>query len=155
MSIIDYVSEKTIKIGLTGKTKGEILKELVELLFNSGKIKAPDKIYEAVIEREKLCSTGFEHGVAIPHPRQGQPDIVEQLVIAFGSTKDGIDFDALDGKPVFIFFMLAAPNDQEHLRTLARLSRMLKKEEFRDELLKAKTPEDILKIIKRREEELN
>jgi fructose-specific phosphotransferase system IIA component len=155
MSIINYFSEKTVKVGLTGRTKDEVLKELVELLFKSGKIKAPDKIYEAVVEREKLCSTGFEHGVAIPHPRQGQPDIVEELVIAFGSTKEGIDFDALDGNPVHIFFMLAAPNDQEHLRTLARLSRMLKKEEFRDELLKARSPEDILRIIRKREEELN
>ncbi|MGQ9707088.1 MAG: PTS sugar transporter subunit IIA [bacterium] len=155
MSIINYISEKTIRIGLISRTKDDVLKELVDLVFNSGKIKASEPIYEAVVEREKLCSTGFEHGVAIPHPRQGQPDIVEELVIAFGSTKEGIDFDALDGKPVFIFFMLAAPNDQEHLRTLARLSRMLKKEEFRDELINAKSPEEVLKAIKKREEELS
>ncbi|HEC80254.1 MAG TPA: PTS sugar transporter subunit IIA [Firmicutes bacterium] len=142
-------------MGLTGKTKDEILKEMVEVLSNSGNIKDPNRIYEAVVERERLCSTGFEHGVAIPHPRQGQPDIVENLTIAFGSSKNGVDFEALDEEPVYIFFMLAAPNDQEHLRALARLSRMLKKEEFREELNKAKTPDDVLKLISKREEELS
>ncbi|OQX90499.1 MAG: hypothetical protein B6D57_02865 [Candidatus Coatesbacteria bacterium 4484_99] len=155
MRIADHISSKTIKIGLTGKTKDEILKEMVEVLSNSGNIKDPNRIYEAVVERERLCSTGFEHGVAIPHPRQGQPDIVENLTIAFGSSKNGVDFEALDEEPVYIFFMLAAPNDQEHLRALARLSRMLKKEEFREELNKAKTPDDVLKLISKREEELS
>ena len=80
---------------------------------------------------------------------------MENLTIAFGSSKNGVDFEALDEEPVYIFFMLAAPNDQEHLRALARLSRMLKKEEFREELNKAKTPDDVLKLISKREEELS
>jgi mannitol/fructose-specific phosphotransferase system IIA component (Ntr-type) len=76
------------------------------------------------------------------------------LVVALGRSKEGIDFEALDGELVHLFFLLAAPNDQEHLRALARLSRMLKDEDFRAKLMSAKTPGDVKKIIEDREGEL-
>jgi fructose-specific phosphotransferase system IIA component len=141
-------------MSLVSKNKEEVLDEMVELISRTNKIKEIDKIKEAVRDRENLCSTGFESGVAIPHPRQGQPDIVEDVVVAFGRSDDGIDFDALDGQPVYLFFMLAAPDDQKHLRVLARLSRMLKDEEFRLKLLEVDTPSEVLNILKEREEQL-
>lgn len=154
MKIIDHIREETIKLDLVSKNKDDVIIELVDLVAKSEEVNDKDKILKAVIEREKLCSTGFENGVAIPHPRQGQPDVVNSLVTAFGRSKGGIDFEALDGEPVYLFFLLAAPNDQEHLRVLARLSRMLKDEKFRNKLSSAKTPAEVLKIIEDREKEL-
>jgi len=154
MKISEHISEKTIKMDLVSKKKDDVIVELVDLVMQSEEITDRERILKAVIEREKLCSTGFEHGVAIPHPRQGQPGIVNNLVTAFGRSKGGIDFEALDGEPVYLFFLLAAPSDQEHLRALARLSRMLKDEGFRSKLLSAKAPGDVLKTFVEREKEL-
>lgn len=154
IKVIDYIDENLIKMGLVSRDKDEVLDEMVELLSRTDKISDVDKIKEAVHDRERLCSTGFENGVAIPHPRQGQPDIVDDVLVAFGRSDEGIDFEALDGKPVYLFFMLAAPDDQKHLRVLARLSRMLKDEEFRLKLLEAETPPEVIEIMKNREEEL-
>jgi fructose-specific phosphotransferase system IIA component len=154
MRISDHISDQTIKLDLVSKTKDDVIVELVDLILKSNEITNREQILKAVIEREKLCSTGFEHGVAIPHPRQGQPGVVNKLVVALGRSKEGIDFEALDGELVHLFFLLAAPNDQEHLRALARLSRMLKDEDFRAKLMSAKTPADVKKIIEDREGEL-
>lgn len=152
MKISDFIDPDAIEINLKGKTKDEILEELVDLVVNSGKVNDKEKILTAVIEREKLCSTGFENGVAIPHPRQGHPDVVGELVAAFGRSSDGIDFDALDGEPVYIFFLLCAPSDSEHLKALAKLSRFLKKKSCRERLIAAQSPEEILTIIEEEEE---
>jgi len=154
IKVMDYISEDLIKLSLVSRTKDDVLNEMVELLMRSGKISDIEKIKDAVRDRERLCSTGFENGVAIPHPRQGQPDIVEDVVVAFGRCDAGVEFEALDGAPVNLFFMLAAPDDQKHLRVLARLSRMLKDEEFRIKLLESKTPAEALEIMKEREEAL-
>ncbi|MCP4230149.1 MAG: PTS sugar transporter subunit IIA [bacterium] len=152
MKISDFVDPDAIEVNLKAKTKSEVLEELVESIVATGKVKDSDKILAAVIEREKLCSTGFENGVAIPHPRQGHPDVVEELVAGFGRAGDGIDFDALDGEPVYLFFLLCAPSDSEHLKALAKLSRFLKKKSCRERLMAAQSPEDILTIIEEEEE---
>ncbi len=152
MKISDFIAPDAIEINLKAKNKDEVLEELVDLVVETGKVKDRDKILTAVIEREKLCSTGFENGVAIPHPRQGHPDVVDELVAAFGRVGDGIDFDALDGEPVYIFFLLCAPSDSEHLKALAKLSRFLKKKSCRERLMAAQSAEEILVIIEEEEE---
>lgn len=151
MKISEFVDANGIKMELEAEDKEGVLRELVALAAKTGKITDEMAILKAVRERENLCSTGFENGAAIPHPRQGHPEIVKELVAVFGRSTPGIDFEALDEKPVHLLFLLCAPTDSEHLRALAKLSRFLKKEPVRKKLLEAGAPEDIMAVIKEEE----
>lgn len=151
MKITDFVDPSGIQMEIAAQDKDGVLRELVALAAGTGKISDEIAILKAVRERENLCSTGFENGAAIPHPRQGHPDIVKELVAVFARSSKGIDFEALDEKPVHLFFLLCAPTDSEHLRALAKLSRFLKKEAVRKTLLEAKTSDDVLAVIKEEE----
>lgn len=151
MKISEFIDTSGIKMELEAQEKDGVLRELVALAGATGHITDELAILKAVRERENLCSTGFENGAAIPHPRQGHPDIVGKLVAVFARSTQGIDFEALDEKPVHLFFLLCAPTDSEHLRALAKLSRFLKKEAVRKRLMEAKTPEDVMAVIKEEE----
>lgn len=150
MQIMDFLSSDAIKLSLESKNKKDAIKELVEVLFKSGKIKDKKKMIQTLLEREELGSTGIGQGIAIPH---GKSDTVSDLAAAFGLSQDGISFDSLDGEPVNIFFMLVAPEGAAgaHLKALARISSLLKDKYFRKSLLAAKTPEDVVKIIQEEE----
>ena len=128
-------------------TKKEVLEELVQLLSKEGKINDVKLTVEVLIEREKLGSTGIGQGIAIPHAKSDQ---VTEVVAAFGLSRRGVQFDALDGEPVNIFFLLVAPPDAAamHLKALARISRLLKDKFFRQSLRETKTSAEILKLIK-------
>ncbi len=152
MKISEFVDARAIKMELEARDKEGVLRELVALVATTGKITDELAILKAVRERENLCSTGFENGAAIPHPRQGHPDIVKELVAAFGRSTAGVEFEALDGKPVHLFFLLCAPTDSDHLKALAKLSRFLKKESFREKLIDAKAPDDVMAAIKQEED---
>jgi mannitol/fructose-specific phosphotransferase system IIA component (Ntr-type) len=147
VKISEFVDPTGIEMELEAEDKEGVLRGLVTLAARTGKITDELAILKAVRERENLCSTGFENGAAIPHPRQGHPDIVKELVAVFGRSRKGIDFEALDEKPVHLFFLLCAPTDSEHLRALAKLSRFLKKEPVRKKLLEAQTADDVLAVI--------
>ena len=147
MRIMDFLDQDAINVDLKAKTKPEVLEELVDMLVATGKIKDRRKTIQAVIAREKICTTGFENGVAIPHPREGDPEAIRELAAAFGRSMKGIEFDALDGQPVHIFFLLVAPSTSEHLRALARLARFLRDEDFRDALKEASTNRQVLKAV--------
>ncbi|NQS89303.1 PTS sugar transporter subunit IIA, partial [Patescibacteria group bacterium] len=105
-----------------------------------------DNIVKILLQREALGSTGIGNGIAIPH---GKSDKVKKLVAAFGISKQGVDFESLDGEPVYIFFLLVAPIDSAgpHLKALARISRLLKDKSFRNTLKAAKTKEELVEII--------
>jgi PTS system nitrogen regulatory IIA component len=122
-------------------------------LVKSGTIKERDsgKLVQILNERESLGSTGIGQGVAIPH---GKANVVDGLIAAFGISKQGIEFDALDGEPVYIFFLLIAPEDSAgpHLKALARISRLLKDKHFRDMLRSAESTEKLLQSIKNEDE---
>ncbi|MCM8780929.1 MAG: PTS sugar transporter subunit IIA, partial [Candidatus Omnitrophica bacterium] len=109
------------------------------------------KLIEAIMAREALGSTAIGQGVAIPHAKS---DCVSKLVATFGLSKKGIDFDSLDGEPVYIFFLLIAPQDSAgpHLKALARISRLLKDKYFRDSLRTCTDVESIIKIITQEDE---
>jgi len=102
-------------------------------------------------QREKLGSTGIGDGVAIPH---GKVSDLHELVVAFGRSKKGIAFDAIDGKPVHLFFLLLAPENStgQHLKALAKISKMLKTPNFRKKLIEAKTKSDLYKAIVEQDE---
>ncbi len=151
MKIMDFLNGKAISADLKATSKEEIIKELLNLLVKAQVIKNKDKLTKVLLEREALGSTGIGQGVAIPH---GKSEGVKELVAAFGLTQKGVNFDSLDGEPVYIFFLLVAPEDSAgpHLKALARISRLLKDKYFRDTLRAAKDEKTILKTIKLEDE---
>jgi len=146
MKIADFLSKECIKIGLKSRSKRDVLEEMVEVLVTAGKIKDKKKVLEALLEREELGSTGIGQGVAIPH---GKTDEVTDIVAAFGLSRDGVGFDTLDGDPVNIFFLLLAPHNASgvHLKSLAKISGLLKDKYFRKALTGCQKPEDVVAVI--------
>jgi nitrogen PTS system EIIA component len=135
-----------IRADLLAKTKIEALEELVNTIIQGGvKLKA-SLIIEILQQRENLGSTGIGDGVAIPH---GKIPELDELIVAFGRSPEGIAYDSLDGKPAHLFFLLLAPENSSgyHLKVLAKISKMLKIANFRKMLLKAKSQREIYKII--------
>ena len=152
MRIIDFLSEKCLSINLKAKNKQEVLEELVELLVKAGEIEDKEGMVKVLLEREKLGSTGIGEGVGIPH---GKTKTVKKLVAAFGRSERGIDFDSLDGEPAYLFFLMVAPHDSAgpHLKALARISRILKENDFREELMRSPNAQVLLEAIRRKDEE--
>jgi PTS system nitrogen regulatory IIA component len=146
MKITDFLSKDCIKIGLKSKGKKEVLEELVDILVESGKVKDKKKVMQVLLEREELGSTGIGQGVAIPH---GKVDSVDSLVISCGLSKEGVQFDTLDGEPVLIFFLLLAPPNASgiHLKALAKISGLLKDKYFRKALINCQTPDEVIDVI--------
>lgn len=150
VKITDYMSEDLISLNLKAKNKDEALKELSMLIGKSTKIEKKDSIYKALLERENLGSTGIGKGVAIPHAKT---DVAEGLTIAFGISREGVDFKSLDQEKVKIFFVFASPfkDSQIYLKVLARISRLIREEKFREKLLECNDPKEILECINREE----
>ncbi len=146
MKFIDYVKPEHIKLQLEGQTKEEVIEELVELLTESCCVEDGDRILDAVMAREREGSTGLEKGVAIPHAKC---DAVSRLSIVIGISKEGIDFDALDGKRSHLFFLMVAPTSESgpHVQAIAKIVKMIKLERFRERLLKAKSGEEVIETI--------
>ncbi len=149
MKIMEFLCEKAVSADLKSTDKKGVIDELVELLIKAGKVKEKDKshIIEILLNRESLGSTGIGQGIGIPH---GKCDCIKELTASFGVSKKGINFDALDGEAVYIFFLLLAPEDSAgpHLKALARISRLLKDKYFRDSLVSAEDDKKIINIIK-------
>lgn len=152
MIITDHLNVKAISVSLKSDTKKKVLQELTQLLIDSSEIKEKDKdeIIKVLSARESIGSTGIGYGVAIPH---GKCQSVENVILAIGYSKEGIDFNSIDHKPVHLFFLLltSPEHGQMHLKVLARLSRFLKDRLFRESLIKAKIADDIYKIMEDRE----
>jgi len=148
IKITDFLNKKAVSANLKSKDKNGVIAEMAGLFVDSGVVKSKDKdtIIKILMERESLGSTGIGQGIGIPH---GKFNGVKELVAAFGLSKEGVDFESLDGEPVYIFFMLIAPQDSAgpHLKALARISKLLKDKYFRDLLKNAKDEKEILKVI--------
>jgi fructose-specific phosphotransferase system IIA component len=146
MRLIEILKPANIKIPLESKTKAEAIGELVQVLAASGDVTDQKKVLDAVLEREATRTTGIGNGLAIPHGKcQGTKD----LVMAIGRAGTPIDFQAIDGRPVSIIWMLASPPDKTgpHIHALARISRLMTIDKFRAALLQAKTPQEAYDII--------
>ncbi len=146
MNIQDLLKKEFIIEDLKSRTKKETLVELADVFLRDDKDIDRDAMIEVLLEREKLGSTGIGDGIAIPH---GKLAGLERLVVSFGRSRGGVDFDSLDGKPVYIFFLLMAPENSagQHLKALARISRMLKDVSFRESLINAESSENIYDLI--------
>ena len=151
MTLMDILSGKAIIVDLKGETKEEIIEELVDALEVGKDITDRDKVLQAVLEREKIMSTGIGDGIAIPH---GKSDAVLRLAAALGTQKRGVDFESLDGEPAYVFFLLVSPANVSgpHIKALARISRLLKNDDFKKKLIDAASPEEIVSIIETEEQ---
>jgi len=150
VKITDYMSNDLINLDLKAGNKTEVLKELSALIGQSDTITDNGVTHKALVEREELGSTGIGKKVAIPHAKT---DAAERLTIAFGISKKGVDFASLDEEDVKMFFVFASPlrDSQIYLKVLARISRLIRNEEFRNKLLAVKTPEEVLECIEEEE----
>jgi len=150
VEIKDFLDAKAVKPRLESKTKDEVLEELTDLLEKTGKVTNREEFLRVIREREELGSTGIGYNIAIPHARSTG---IKGLTGAFGISKEGIDFDALDKEPVYLFFVLAAPKNAagDYLKALATVSRLLRNRKSRQALMKADAVGEIVKIIKKQE----
>lgn len=140
--LADLISEDRI-IDLKAKTKEEALRELVGLMATSESVSDKEALLRAILEREKTLSTGVGIGVAVPHAMIPE---VSDFVVAIGRSHKGIEFDALDEKPVLIIVMIAASDKHsrgEYLKVLARLMQKLRNKEFRRRVMFARTPAEV------------
>ncbi len=146
MKIMDLLSKETIVLDLKAREKEPAIIELVDTLVKLHKLKSSAEAIETIMQREKLGSTGIGQGVAIPHCRC---DIVKEQMAVLAFSKQGVEFNSLDGNPVNIIFLLIGPADSkgEHLQAMAKISKILKDKYLRQSLMEAKTPEDVIAII--------
>ena len=131
---------------LKGHTKNEIINELLKVLAKNAKVKDRQQALKDVLQREKLLSTGMENGLAIPHSKT---DTVDNLVVAFGLHKQGVDFESIDGQPAHFIFLVLSPHDTSgpHIKALAHISRRLKAAQVREALLQASSAQEIEEIL--------
>jgi PTS system nitrogen regulatory IIA component len=150
MKIVDMIKTGYILEELQAKTKRDVLAELSSVFLRDLSCD-PEEMVSILLEREKLGSTGIGDGIAIPHGKMGS---MKELVVAFGRSRKGIDFNAMDGKPVHLFFLLMAPENSAglHLKALARISRMLKDGAFRKRLLDARSEQELRAAIAEKDE---
>lgn len=146
MLLTELLSLDRIKIPLEAGTKDDLLRELVSVVSVPGGNADREDVLRAVREREAVLSTGIGHGVAIPH---GKSAAVSDLRMAAGRAAAPVDFDALDGEPVTLFFLLVGPESAAgpHIKALSRISRLVRKDEVRDRLVAAGTPEEFLRAL--------
>lgn len=147
MSLIDLVNENIIKTPMAATDKPEALRELVQVLVDAGQTESFAAVLEAVLEREDKMSTGLQDGIAVPH---GKTHAVSGLKLVIGIAPQGIEFDALDGEPARLFFLLVAPPDQSgpHVQALAEIAKLAQSKAFCKALMAAKDAAEVVALIK-------
>ena len=151
MFLYDVFPPELIKIGLEAEDKDEVFEELVDHFCQIKKSGAREDILEAIWERESKMSTGIQRGIAIPH---GKTDAIEQIFCVLGISKKGVDYEALDGQPVYLVFMVIAPKEEteNHLRLLKRLAELFDNPQFFADLQAQNSPHGASGIIKKYED---
>lgn len=151
MNLTEILKRDFILEELEARNQHEVLDELVRVFAMGGVRFDPEAMLQVLLERERLGSTGIGEGIAIPH---GKLQGLDEILLSFGRSSEGISFDAMDGKPVHLFFLLMAPENSAglHLKILAKISRMLKDTALRNNLLQAKSKEEIWRIIEEQEQ---
>ena len=146
MNLKKLLSEDTIIFNLKGETKEEIIREMVDLLVERGRIKDRDEALRAVLEREQKMSTGMQHGIAIPH---GKTDSVDKLVTAMALKKEGVDFGSMDGKPSTIFIMTISSISRTgpHIQFLSEISQVLNDPDKRERILQSNSAAEVLDVL--------
>ena len=146
MKIDDILKTDSIIANLAGTNKEEVLREITDFLQKLSLIKDKETLFNTLMEREKLGSTGIGENVAIPH---GKSDELSQIVTVFGRSLKGVDFESLDQKPVHFVFMVIAPSNStgQHLKALAHISRLFKNQDLREGILKLQDANQIYSLL--------
>ena len=146
MKITTFLKREFIIEELKAATKEAALAELAHVLTQAGRTGDQEEMVKVLLARERLGSTGIGDGIAIPH---GKIRGIEDLMIAIGRSHKGVDFNAMDSKPVHLFFLLMAPENSsgQHLKVLARISRLLKDNILRKNLMEAESPDKLFNLL--------
>lgn len=147
MKILDFLDVDGVISDLKGTDKKAVLREMADWMASQKRPMDAQNLLAILLEREKISSTAIGEGVAIPH---GKMPGLQQVYGVFARSLKGVNFDSIDGGPTYLFFLLIAPEDSaaDHLKALARISRLLKDTSFRARLLQVKTREEIFDAIK-------
>ena len=150
MILTQILHPNCVKVPVESTDKEEVITELVDLLAANGLFSDRDVALEAVLTRERTQSTGTGSGIAIPH---GKCNAVKELVMAIGIAHEPIEFESVDGKPVTILILLISPADQTgpHIQALARISRLMLKEQFRQQIAKAASADEVYELLNNQE----
>ena len=148
----DYAAPELIAIAIEARDKEDLLARMVDLLVQSGRVRDSEVLMREILKRERVMSTGIGGGIAIPHALSSD---IENLSLVFGRTQAPLDFQALDSHPVDLVFMLVGPKNAASLyvKLLARVSRLLQDERFKDGLRKAATPGEVLETFRLEEDQ--
>ena len=146
MRLSKFSEENLIVFDLKANSKNGAIEELVDLINLSNMVSNRDMLLKDIKDREELVTTGIGYGVAFPHAKTKS---VKGIVIAFVRSNEGIDFEAIDHKPVHLFFIIAAPEDAigAHLNVMSRLSYLMKSEDNRQKLMTITSPGEVLELI--------
>ncbi|SDN22569.1 PTS IIA-like nitrogen-regulatory protein PtsN [Desulfonauticus submarinus] len=147
MKLSNYINEKLIISNLSARTKVDVLAEMVKYVEKLYPSLQDKNVYELLVDREKLGTTGIGNGVAIPHTKL---EGIDRVILLVARSIEGVDFESLDQNPVHIFFLLLAPEENlgEHLRILAYISRLLQDESFRKAFLEAQDKGELYMLLK-------
>jgi len=151
MKILDVLPKEAILADLTSRDKKGVIEELVSAVTRTADVNREDLV-RVLMDRERLGSTGIGGGIGIPH---GKLSGLESLILCFGLSRKGVDFESMDGRPTHIFFLLITPENSTglHLKLLARISKLLKNDLFKAKLLNAADRDDIFEAIREEDEE--
>ena len=146
MQLVDVLKENMIFLNFEANNKEEAIEKFINSLEKTGTIKEPNALKDALLEREKLGTTGIGQGIAMPHARSSA---IKDLTVAFFRSEKGIDFKSMDSEPVHLVFLLLAPVTAggPYLKLLAKISRLLRGDDFRTALMEAKDVSSVLQII--------
>lgn len=146
MALIDLITEDVVRAPLAAQSKPEVLRELLQVLVDAGKLTDQEKAYQALLERESRGSTGLEKGIAVPHAKT---DAVSKLTLAIGVSPGGIDFEALDGQPSKLFFLILAAPDQSgpHIEALSEIARLSRSQAFLRAVMSAQSPKEVVELF--------
>ena len=152
MKISDLLKKEIMIMDLNAKTKQDAIEEMIAKLKEKDMINDVDTFRKEIMNREELSSTGLGDGIAMPHAKTSA---VNTPCVLFARSREGIDYESLDGQPAYLFFMIAAEDgaNNTHIETLANLSRLLLKPNFIEKLKNAKTEDEVLEIVAIGEEE--
>jgi PTS system nitrogen regulatory IIA component len=151
MKLSKKIHKKALLLSMKASDKREALEELVDLLVAAYKLRERDTILEAISAREAKQSTGIGMGLAVPHAKT---PVVDRLYVAFGRSEQGIDFYSIDGEKAYLFFILVSPRDVSgpHIKALAGISRLIKHEGFRSDLIECADENRFIELVKKAEE---
>ena len=151
--ISELLTPSTVRVGLPGTSKEEVIDGLLETLRDHEAVKDLGRVRKAVLEREQVMSTGVGKGIGLPHAKTSA---VERTVAAFATTAEPVDFGAIDNQPVRLVFLLVGTETakSQHIKMLSRFSRLMNRDAFRERMLAATTPDEILKLFEEGETDL-